>query len=92
MSTHYGTVLHQSGALTAIQGDAIRNISGRLGTQSGLVQVDPLFQVYWASDGGYWGSDGGIDGIDFNASRVVPVANENRPVSTAVRYLIRALP
>ena len=28
--------------------------------------------------------------LDFKASRVVPVAEENRPVNTAVRYFIRA--
>jgi hypothetical protein len=28
----------------------------------------------------------------FNASRVTPTASEIRPVNTAVRYLIRALP
>jgi hypothetical protein len=29
--------------------------------------------------------------IDFDASRVVPSAAENRPVNMAVRYLIKAL-
>ena len=28
----------------------------------------------------------------FDASRVIPTANENRPVNKAARYLIRALP
>jgi hypothetical protein len=30
--------------------------------------------------------------LSFDASRVVPTSTENRPVNTAVRYLIRALP
>ncbi len=31
-------------------------------------------------------------GLNFDASRVVPTANENRLVNQAVRYLIRARP
>lgn len=41
------------------------------------------------------GYDGVIDdslySIDFDSSRVTPTSQENRPVNTAVRYLIRAL-
>ena len=29
-------------------------------------------------------------GMGFDASRVVPVANENRPINKAVRYFIKA--
>ena len=43
-----------------------------------------------------WGDNSGpypySGHIDFDASRVVPTASENRPVNQAVRYLIRALP
>ena len=30
--------------------------------------------------------------ISFNVSRVVPTANENRPINRSVRYLVRARP
>jgi len=30
--------------------------------------------------------------LEFDSSRVVPTANENRPVNVAVRYLIRTRP
>ena len=34
----------------------------------------------------------GYGSMDFDASLVVPTAEENRPVNMAVRYLIRARP
>ena len=93
-SSHYGTVLHRSGELGMIQGDAIRNITGSSGDSpnSGA-------HYYGALAGGAGGArkfagEGlrGRSAINFDASRVVPTAEENRPVNTAVRYLIRARP
>jgi hypothetical protein len=43
----------------------------------------------WTNYGGH-GYQSGF--ISFAASRVAPTSNEIRPVNTAVRYLIRALP
>jgi hypothetical protein len=41
---------------------------------------------------GVYGDNWGFAQFNLDSSMVVPVANENRPVNTAVRYLIRALP
>ena len=93
-SSHYGNVVHQSGELGMIQGDAIRNITGSSGDSphSGAY-------YYGAFAGGAGGArkfagEGlrGRSAINLDASRVVPTAPENRPVNTAVRFLVRARP
>jgi hypothetical protein len=93
-SSHYGTVLHRSGELGMIQGDAIRNITGSSGDSPNSGAY-----YYGALAGGAGGArkfagEGlrGRSAINFDASRVVPTANENRPANTAVRFLIRARP
>ena len=93
-SSHYGTVLHRSGELGMIQGDAIRNITGSSGDSPNSGAY-----YYGALAGGAGGArkfagEGlrGRSAINFDASRVVPTAEENRPVNTAVRYLIRPGP
>lgn len=82
-----------SAALGVAQGDAIRNIWGTFGTSS---------QGYWWSASGAFYQSGGtyygnganaIDNscyVNFDASRIVPTANENRPINKAVLYLIKA--
>lgn len=40
--------------------------------------------------GASWHKSAGYN-FAINASRVVPTANENRPINVAVRWLIRAL-
>ena len=89
VSTHYGNVTHSSGNIGELQGDSIRNIYGSW--NSG--------QYIWSSDGAIYGiKNGSIENNDYyngyraylDASRVVPVANENRPINIAVRYLIKA--
>lgn len=83
-----------SAALGIQQGDAIRNITGKL--QIGIIDwmIDTAgFIVKSGTAGNRHGSTGSPGTIlEFDASRVVPTANENRPVNMAVRYLIRALP
>ena len=95
-STHYGTVTHQSGALGVIQGDAIRDITSRMsaGTMwgqhykwEGAMSITSYYTDS-LTGGGVRNNDRAR--LDFKASRVVPVAEENRPVNTAVRYFIRA--
>jgi len=85
-----------SAAIGIAQGDAIRNITGRFGWLphhgNHIHSQGAMFLVNVA--GTTWtGSAGQTEYfVHFDASRVVPTANENRPVNVAVRYLIRAKP
>ncbi|HGJ5862946.1 phage tail protein [Arsenophonus nasoniae] len=80
------------------QGDAMRNITGRIGyarhggTEPPVVNGEGAFRrdsnhnVNIANGrGDDWGSV-----MSFNASRVVPTANENRPRNVAFLYIVRA--
>lgn len=83
------------------QGDAIRNIVGHVNF---LGRNDTGFQSFSGSgafdvstSGRYFPPTGNVHewgnllhGFTFDISRVVPTAEENRPVNRAVRYLIRA--
>lgn len=80
-------------SLLASQGDAIRNIIGAL--------VDVRFNTYPSDSGVFTTSvigDASSDSIKggyakrvtFDASRVVPTANENRPRNIAFNYIVRA--
>jgi hypothetical protein len=99
---------HVSGALGSVQGDANRNIMGEIATSDGDVEhltfADNL-QGMMQFSGAIWysnhrksnfgltgGGNWGFAQFNLDSSMVVPVANENRPVNTSVRYLIRALP
>lgn len=91
-SSHYGTVLHQSGSLGELQGDAIRNIVGTVGywnddqgtTQSGA------FYLIRTGNSAHQPGGGNQWAIGFDSSRVVPTAEEDRPINVAVRWLIKA--
>ena len=85
--------LHTSGALGTVQGDAIRNISGNAGIMDdGGIHPGALYLEFYASNG-YTATAGPWRGhMQLDSSRIVPIAPENRPVNTAVRYLVRALP
>lgn len=99
-SSHCGMVTHQSGALGQLQGDATRNIIGHVGDvmTSGSAEVGNYTGAFYVTHHtpnsiGY----GGIYSREhissaFDASRVVPTAEEIRPVNRAVRYLMWALP
>ncbi len=89
--------LHESGPLGQVQGDAIRRMAGRTGgfeAGDGHSWGDGVFQGDGrGGEGSGNGDDSGIQNVyNFDSSRVGPTAPENRPVDTAVRYLIRALP
>ncbi len=83
-----------SAGLGTTQGDAIRNITGSL---AGAIRSN-----YSTSSGAFAHTTTGnyapdydrdpVGTLTFDASRQVPTANENRPINTAVRYLIRARP
>lgn len=71
------------------QGDAIRNITGRF--SGGRTMTSPTGAFYYEWTG--YGSDSGPDShyvTAFDASKVVPTANENRPRNAAVTYCIWA--
>ncbi len=86
-----------SNPIGQVQGDAIRNITG------GIYNICETFAFTgWCSDVFYKIGVGSghtphdikfnwtnADGAIFDASRVVPVANENRPINMAVVYCIK---
>lgn len=81
---------HTSGALGQVQGDATRKIWGN-GLHHFSSGVAGAFSSYqYASSSGNMSDISSMTAID--SSRVVPTADEIRPVNQAVRYLVRALP
>ena len=96
-STHYGPVAHTSAGLGQLQGDAIREMKGEAvmagGTGNGLYS-GVLNSVHYDTEIAWLTSSGKTQvqfrRLQFIASKALPVANENRPVNRAVRYLIRA--
>lgn len=81
---------HSSGALGQVQGDATRKIWGN-GLHHFSSGVAGAFSSYqYASSSGNMSDISSMTAID--SSRVVPTADEIRPVNQAVRYLVRALP
>lgn len=88
-------------ALGVQQDDAIRNITGEWKRSSdvgaytsymdgNLTGVFGKTMTTVRNLAGGQASRSDIASINFDVSRVVPTANENRPVNKAVRYLIRA--
>jgi hypothetical protein len=88
---------HSSGALGAVQGDAIRNASGVLYQAQAVLDSNhistwdhilhprrgPVYTNYPEWNEG---------DIKLDLSKITPTAAEIRPVNMAVRYLIRARP
>lgn len=76
----------------SVLSDAIRNITA--GTFSYVLSnnLTGAFSGSPAPSGYVWQSGGNVSkiGVDFDASRVVPTADENRPVSAVGVWLIRA--
>ena len=86
-----------SASLNELQSDSIRNITGYfmtagIGGDHGLNQpTSGAFYQYWRAQGSEWGNYSTPYYMTvFDASRVVPTANENRPINKAVRYFIKA--
>lgn len=86
-------------ALLSAQGDAIRNISGKLlglmttaGSQSTADEwVTGTFNAAYEGDAGQKPlSPGNRYDVSFSAARVVPTAEENRPRNIAFNFLVRA--
>ena len=82
---------YTSGDLNNIQGDSIRNIYGELPDRNSYYMWTGVFSfnVQKPEENGATLTEGGYRGI-FDTSRVVPTANENRPINKAVRYFIKA--
>ena len=82
-----------STSLGELQGDAIRNITGNFVVIGGSIAYEGVFSQnrhrYSGSEWGNWGPTPYYL-TSFDASRVVPVAVENRPINKAVRYFIKA--
>lgn len=91
-----------SAALSVAQGDAIRNITGSFAEilyqhGAGGISGPSCLQCFYTNDNAASNkqgtsyetllSDSG-DFIGFDASRVVPTADENRPINKAVNYII----
>ena len=96
-STHYGTVTHSSAALGELQGDAIREIWGTFtsyflgGYADKQYDVKGAFGVSGAKKfAGTKNSDDYSPEFTFYSSRVVPIANENRPINKSVNWIIKA--
>ena len=72
------------------QGDAIRNIAGKFDgniNDNNANKTGPFYVFSTAATGGDGGGGGGC--IGFDASRVVPTADENRPVNKAINFFIK---
>ncbi|HGJ5860294.1 MAG TPA: phage tail protein [Arsenophonus nasoniae] len=80
------------------QGDAIRNIKGRIGyarrggSEPPVIDGEGVFRRDSNYNGniGYGQGDNWASVMSFDASRSVPTANENRPVNVAFLYIVRA--
>ena len=74
-----------------VQGDAIRNIEGKFLSGSAVDSSSGVFGRYGATRTGNSVGGSVVSGVDFNTSRVVPTADENRPKSAVVMYCIKAV-
>ena len=82
-----------SASLGELQGDAIRNITGNFNAtdnNSWNINANGVFYGQTIGAGDQGGEAGEYKKYYFDASRVVPTANENRPINKAVRYFIKA--
>ena len=86
----YGSVAHST-ILGQIQGDTIRNIYGGIDSGAGVfASPSGAFDLGKVAGGGVYGSGYLHDDISFNAARIVPTSEENRPVNVGVKYIIKA--
>lgn len=85
---------YSSGLLGIIQGDAARNITGTFAAKAhsfniGVNTTGAFYDLGWGN-GAVGGGSPQPHAWGFDTSRVIPTANEIRPVNIAVRYLIKA--
>lgn len=92
----YGKGIDTGRTLLSEQGDAIRNIVGSFKAVVGpLGEQDATSDVFsvlsnLSSNLGSAGDDSWARKYEFNASRVVPTASENRPKNIAFLYIVKA--
>lgn len=80
-----------SDLLGKTQGDAIRNITGEVDICHGDYNVtNGVFRDNGRKSRGRDGNEWYSHSVIFDASTVVPTANENRPLNMAMNYLIKA--
>lgn len=80
-----------SDLLGKTQGDAIRNITGEVDICHGDYNVtNGVFRDNGRKSMGRDGNEWYSHSVIFDASTVVPTANENRPLNMAMNYLIKA--
>ena len=105
-TTHFGNVLHSSGNLGEIQGDAMIQLPkssfyaalGRIGSEFASEQQQSAFSCTGAfsyvstydTSMKVGNSDNWGRKYVLDFSRAIPVANELRPINIAVRYFIKA--
>lgn len=82
-----GNITHTSAQLGITQGDTIRNITGTF--RGGLWSASGVFSFNNQGLGSVVGAGNRYGTTDFNASSVVPTANENRPINMAMNYIIK---
>lgn len=87
---------HSSGAIGAVQGDALRNLKGhfrvvKMDNNTNSQSYSGVFTTEAISTGG-WGTSSnwanwGTENMVFNAKLVIPTDNEIRPVNKAVKFI-----
>ena len=93
-----GVIANETVSSGSVLSDAIRNILGKVGNfradSPGYNMSEGAFNLTIPSESGYsWNGNTNITGASatFDASRVVPTAGENRPVSAVGVWIIRAI-
>lgn len=105
-TTHFGNVVHSSGSLGELQGDAMIQLPkssfyaalGRIGSEFASEQQQSAFSCTGAfsyvstydTSMKVGNSDNWGRKYVLDFSRAIPVANELRPINIAVRYFIKA--
>lgn len=81
-------------SLLSAQGDAIRNITGRVDNAVTSAKNSYLGAMQYQGSSYISVQSGGVNvdamNISFDASRIVPTASENRPRNIAFNYIVRA--